>query len=416
MVVVRVLLCLATIAVSCAADEPWPRHTIDDSSRGADGVKLLDFNGDGLDDIVTGWEEGGVTRLYLNPGHERATERWPAVSVGRTLNVEDATPVDLDGDGTADVVSCCEGKTKTMFVHWGPGNREDLLSEAAWQTEPLPESVNRMMWMFCVPMQVDGKRGVDLVAAGKGSDAQIGWFESPEAPRDLSAWKWHPMDDVGWVMSIRTRDMDDDGVVDVLLSDRKGPRRGVRWLENPGPVNIQTKPWTNHYLGGQDREVMFLDMADLDGDTFDDVLCAVRNSPILFLRSNGTNRSYQSVEIVMPKGFGTGKGTAVGDLDRDGHPELVFSCEHANGNLSGVGRLVFPSFPEGTAYTLDNVSGPEGIKYDRLELADLDGDGDLDILCCEERQPTEGRRGGLGVFWYENQLGNGRLGTIEIVK
>jgi hypothetical protein len=41
------------------------------------------------------------------------------------------------------------------------------------------------------------------------------------------------------------------------------------------------------------------------------------------------------------------------------------------------------------------ISGPRGIKFDRLELIDLDSDGDLDVLTCEERH-------NLGVFWYEN--------------
>ncbi len=399
--VARVLICVVGVCQMTLAGDPWPRHTIDDSSRGADGVKLLDFNGDGHDDIVTGWEEGGVTRLYLHPGHEKARERWPTVVVGKTPNVEDATPVDLDGDGAADVVSCCEGRTKTVFVHWGPKDRAELVDAKAWQTEPLPESVGRMMWMFCVPMQVDGERGVDLVAAGKGAGAEIGWFESPEDPRDLTAWRWHPMDSVGWVMSIKMRDMDGDGDADVLLSDRRGPRRGVRWLENPGAGESQAGPWKNHFVGGRDCEVMFLTVGDLDGDEVDDVVCAVKDGPILFLRRDGAGSSWSSHEIAMPDGFGSGKGVAVGDLDLDGRAELVFSCEHANGDLSGVGWLMFAGFPEGTAYTLDDVSGPEGIKYDRLELFDVDGDGDLDVCGCEERQPVEGRPGGLGVFWYE---------------
>ena len=41
-----------------AQDGVWTRHTIDNSSRGADGVRFLDVNGDGLEDIATGWEEG----------------------------------------------------------------------------------------------------------------------------------------------------------------------------------------------------------------------------------------------------------------------------------------------------------------------------------------------------------------------
>jgi hypothetical protein len=42
------------------------------------------------------------------------------------------------------------------------------------------------------------------------------------------------------------------------------------------------------------------------------------------------------------------------------------------------------------------ISGrKEGIKFDRIELLDLDADGDLDVITCEERD-------NLGVIWYEN--------------
>jgi hypothetical protein len=36
-----------------------------------------------------------------------------------------------------------------------------------------------------------------------------------------------------------------------------------------------------------------------------------------------------------------------------------------------------------------------GVKYDFIELIDLDGDQDLDVLTTEENK-------GLGVVWYEN--------------
>ena len=52
------------------------------------------------------------------------------------------------------------------------------------------------------------------------------------------------------------------------------------------------------------------------------------------------------------------------------------------------------------------ISGPRGIKFDRLELIDADGDGDLDVLTCEERDKnSRGEKGGMGIFWYENTWG-----------
>jgi hypothetical protein len=50
---------------------------------------------------------------------------------------------------------------------------------------------------------------------------------------------------------------------------------------------------------------------------------------------------------------------------------------------------------KGPAWDGREISGSDGIKHDLVQLLDLDGDGDLDALTCEERK-------GLGVFWYEN--------------
>jgi hypothetical protein len=216
------LLMLAGLLV---AEEPaaigWKRHVIDDSSRGADGVRLADVNGDGWLDVATGWEEGGVIRIYLNPGPAQAHRPWPAVTVGRVKHVEDAVFADLDGDGSVDVVSSCEGQTRSMFVHWAPRERQRLLDEEAWRTEPLPASIGVTMWMFALPLPVDGRHGVDLVAGGKGPGAAIGWFAAPADPRRLEDWKWQPWRPCGWLMSLVDADMDGDGDRDVVFTDRK---------------------------------------------------------------------------------------------------------------------------------------------------------------------------------------------------
>jgi len=406
-VTVAFLSLLTTRIPPAAADdphgEPWPIHVIDDSSRGADGVRLADVNGDGLPDIATGWEEGGITRVYLHPGHSAVGKPWPAVTVGKTPSVEDAVFVDLDADGQTDVVSCCEGRMRTVFVHWAPRRQEDYLDPAAWKTEPIPASQEAMSWMFCTPAQIDGRNGTDLLAAGKGGNAQIGWFEAPEDPHRLDRWKWHPISPAGWIMSLRMADFDGDGDPDVITSDRRGPLRGCRWLQNPGQGKQASLPWKNHFIGGREREVMFMTIADLDADGRDDVLAAVKPQTLLFFRraTDGPD-DWQSYAINMPERTGAAKGVAVGRIDKDGRPDVVFSCEGASGSKSGVMWMSYRNSPLESAWTPNEISGPAGIKFDRIELLDIDGDGDLDVLTCEESHPVAGSRHGLGVFWYEN--------------
>jgi lysophospholipase L1-like esterase len=367
----------------------WTRHVIDDSSIGADGVRLRDVNGDDKEDIVTGWEEGGLIRAYLNPSRVGARSRWRPVTVGRVRDAEDAVFVDLDADGRIDVVSSAEGEQKSMFVHWAPKNLDRYWEDDAWQTQPIPVTVNLMRWMFAAPMQVDGKHGVDLIAAGKQQGGAIGWLEAPANPRDLPAWQWHPLRPAGWIMSVYTPDMDADGDLDILFSDRYGERSGIYWLENPGPGADQTKPWIEHPIGAAGQEAMFIDHADLDGDGVREVIAAIRPGNVHIYRRAGDTWKQQTISL--PAWAGTAKAVRVGDIDNDGAPDIVLSCEHADGNRSGV--LWFSG--KGGSWPPRDISGPEGVKYDLVELVDLDLDGDLDVITCEEVA-------NLGVVWYEN--------------
>ncbi|MEW6235458.1 MAG: hypothetical protein AB1656_08745, partial [Candidatus Omnitrophota bacterium] len=75
-ILVANLAAAGDIEEKAAAD--WTRHVIDDSSQGADGVRLEDANRDGLMDIAAGWEEGGVIRVYLQPETAKVKQPWPA--------------------------------------------------------------------------------------------------------------------------------------------------------------------------------------------------------------------------------------------------------------------------------------------------------------------------------------------------
>ena len=406
----RLILCCGLWmcgATDCRAAEPrakptglraanWVRHTIDAGSRGADGIRMCDINGDGRLDLVTGWEEGGEIRVYLQPQPEEVRRPWPMVTVGRVRDPEDAVFVDLDQDGAVDVVSCCEGDTRTVYVHWSPRQPERLLDPAAWRTEAFPALAGRNLWMFALPMQVDGRYGPDLIIGAKGSRAEVGWLQAPEQPRDLAGWTWTPLDTLGWTMSLIARDMDGDGDLDLLLTDRKRDRRGCRWLEHPGfDAVLRGAAWSPHEVGRVRTEVMFAQLADLDGDGWEDVVAATVGDGINWWRRlDASGHRWEARVIPMPPNCGTGKGVHVADFNDDGRLDLVVTCEQSEG-LHGVFWLEAPPGHAPQGWTFNPISGDrDGIKFDLIQLLDVDGDGDLDLLTCEERN-------GLGVVWYE---------------
>ena len=383
----------------CPAQTPasgWTRHTVDATSQGADGVRLADVNGDGLSDIATGWEQGNLIRVYLHPGVENVKRPWPHVTVGRVGDPEDAVFADLDGDGAMDVISSCEGQTRTVFIHWAPSERERYADERAWETTALLVTQQKQAWMFSLPMDINGDGQIDLVVGSKGSNASIGWLRSPEDPRNTSAWTFHNLYDASWIMSLQAHDMDGDQDLDILASNRKGRNPGILWLENPGAKEAAThSAWVEHRVDPSDRQVMFLTTGTFLPDQ-PEIVCATSGKGIArYARGHGNWGNWKLTEVAMPPHYGRGKGVAIGDINLDGRRDIVFSCDSAHGDLSGVGWLSYRESATETEWEDHEISGAAGTKFDRIELMDIDGDGDLDVLTCEETE-------NLGVIWYEN--------------
>jgi hypothetical protein len=399
-------LCVAQGNRSDVKQGPWPRHTIDPADKaagklGADGVRLGDFNDDGLLDITTGWEQGGAIVVYQNPGPAKAKSAWPSVTVGRVASPEDAVFADLDGDGNLDVISSCEGRERTMYVHWAPAKRKDYLKSNAWVTEAIPATKQKQSWMFAEPAQIDGRGGVDLFVSSKGANGSIGWLRvdpPTSSGRDAGALKFVKLRSAGWIMTLKALDMDGDGDSDLLFSDRKGDKRGVNWLENPGGTEAASpEKWTEHIIGGKEHEVMFLSVGDLNHDGARDIVCPTRNGEILLFEGNGNGWKIHST----PNPFGVphGKAVAIGDIDNDGRNDL-FHVTNTGRNREFPGATWMsqrPDRPWSAKWNVTDVSGSVGVKFDLVELVDLDGDGDLDAITCEEVD-------NLGVFWFENPL------------
>lgn len=407
-------LSLGNLTTACAQGENWVRYAIDDSLRGADGVKLADANGDGRLDIVTGWEESGQARAYFHPGPENVYQAWPRVAVGKSPATEDALWFDGNGDGQLDVLSSCEGSEQSLRLHIAPQSREHLLDETAWSTEVIPCSQGVTRWMFAVPFPTASPEGhlriSDVIVGSKSPNGMVGILRTGSG--DLKTWSIDKLVDADWIMSLEPVDMDADGDFDILYTDRKGDTSGVYWLENPGSSSSSDKrtDWKKHLIGIYGQEVMFLSLgstghfAEGAAKMLDAFYVAVKPDRIYRVSraveaeqlDAPTDWIEERIGLEQTERIGTSKGVAFGDLNGDGTDELVLSCESANGSKSGV--VYFQRDTGSGRWKMHDVSGPQGIKFDLVELIDLDFDGDLDILTCEERE--QGR--GLGVIWYAN--------------
>lgn len=373
---------------------PWNMHVIDNTSQGSDGTRVKDVNGDGLPDLVCGWEEGGVVRVYINPG---TASDWPYLEFPAP-NVEDALLVDLDADGSMDIVSFSEGKHKRITFHWAPAI-EDYLEVEKWISEDVPVSVGHSQWMFGEAMNIDNQYGEDLLVGSKGEGAVLAWLQAPQNPREVVEWQLHEIAPAGWIMSIESVDIDHNGQSDVLISDRKGNSNGLKWFRHPGFGSERLyKRWEEHVIGMQGLEPMFLSIEDLDKNQQWEIWIPNKEDHIHHYTQLDMEGNQWDLEYIpfSPQSSMRGKSAAAGDLDGDGTTDIVSTYESSHGKSGVVGARV-----ENGQWNHFDISGPIGIKYDFALLIDMDRDGDLDVLCSEERE-TSISPGGLGVIWYEN--------------
>ncbi|MFK8114367.1 MAG: FG-GAP repeat domain-containing protein [Rubripirellula sp.] len=379
------LIVVAVMAVSflprASADDLWKRHAIDESLQGADGVRLGDFNGDGLQDVVTGWEESGVVRLYLNPGPDKVTEPWPQVTVGVGASPEDAIPFDVDGDGCLDVISCHEGKRKQVLVHrfnHKSTSNAQLLERVNWLTSPLTK-LDGQQWMFAavVPFR-DGRQAVVFGSKGKNASLTLLSPETNTVAR-FESWPARKLRDCGWIMSIQTIDMDGDGDKDIVFSDRRSKHRCVAWLEQPDK-KPEIDEWVEHRIGASDTDALFIEASP------DRVLVTTRQKKFLDFRKS-ENGKWAKITHANPLDVPFGKAIR----SFPGGTIIMTANTHAD-KAKTEQPGVWLKHPDSN---WEAICSSKEAKFDRMELIDLDADGDLDMMTCEERQL-------LGVIWYEN--------------
>ena len=359
------LLVLLFLSVPLLVASPWERHVIDASEEGADGVRLADVNGDGLVDIATAWEQSGAVKAYLNPGADKAASEWPSVIVGRVESPEDAVFVDIDGDGKFEVISSTEGEEKTIYVHQSKG--DGFLDAASWETRPVVRSAGKNQWMYAEPIDVDGNGSVDIVAGSKNDFAMIGSWRFPSTPGGrglveplVRCWLGDvdrcPRHERRWGSRYRGQRPQGSAERGAVVSEHARQRRVAR-------VQDRSRGRARGHVPrcGRPRRRRFDRRCDGSQGRTDPVLP----------RHVGPGQQVAATLHSDPRRIRHGQGPWPSVTWTWTEPWiLVFSCEHATDELSGVGLLRHSGDPTASQWEVTDVGGPDGTKFDRIELVD----------------------------------------------
>ncbi|MGI5818951.1 MAG: FG-GAP repeat domain-containing protein [Armatimonadota bacterium] len=184
-------------------------------------------------------------------------------------------------------------------------------------------------------------------------------------------------------------DLTGSGLPDVIIGGKEGPPN-LFWYENPGGRG----PWRCHEMAeAPDLEAGGV-LLDVNGDERPDIVAGQqwRDGKLLWwFECPEDPREPWAVRVITDR-FAKYHDQAVGDVDGDGEPELVFLSQFAGvlGYYDIPDDPTVEPWPEECLHLIDEEIGDaEG-----LAIVDLDGDGVTEIVAGTSIFTPEGRGAG----------------------
>ncbi len=173
-------------------------------------------------------------------------------------------------------------------------------------------------------------------------------------------------------------DIDGDGDMDFTCGrrpmDEEEPLIAV-WFENPGRVDL---PWKDHYVGSSTQPMDRFEVADLDNNGRADILVSEERYPglepdagLYWFSSDAAHENWEKHMVVTQYSM---NNLDVADLDGDGDIDIVTN-EHKGPNLK---LQIWEN--DGRGNFSENAIDTGKENHLGTQLVDLDGDGDLDII------------------------------------
>ncbi|NMC20693.1 MAG: VCBS repeat-containing protein [Thermogutta sp.] len=379
---VALLVALPAVASSSAGEVVFEGHRIGNFRSEACGA--ADFNNDGKLDVVAG------PFVYLAPDWKAFKFREIKGEVdeqgkGYMWNFADL-PLDADGDGKLDVVSC-DWFEKCLDWHRNVGFEGPM-----WPRTVIDVSENHETADIA---DLDGDGVADEIIPNVGISV---WWEAVPGNGTVQ-WKRYVISEKRMNFGAGVGDVNGDGRPDFL--------RPEAWFE--APADPRNGTWIEHpwKLGGADEATSDhtpqILVIDVNGDGLNDVVTSSAHKYGIFWyeqQRQGDQISWK--RHVIDDSWTQAHSLTLGDINGDGIPDLVTGKRFMAHNGGDPGEFE----PLGVYwYELQRTPAARWIKhvitYDQgigsglnIPVVDMDGDGDLDVV-------VTGKWG--GPMWFENK-------------
>lgn len=308
----------------------------------------------------------------------------------------DIGAVDLDGDGDLDLVIPQEWRTNKILYNDGRGRftaRTDLLPAPNADELVRPENIQQELQKDSEDVSIadfNGDGRLDLIIVVE-DDIKFGRANAHQYYRGIAGGGFDRIygqlpDTVS--NAVAHADINGDGAVDIIISGDAQDRL----LLNDGRGNFGDE--TEARLPREAsvaQDVEFFD-ADRDGDL--DLVLGLEGGHALWINNGQGLFTDESKERLPAPGNVEARKVTPADVDGDGDPDLYFAHVSWQGRAAqdrlyindGAGR-----FTDGTS---ERLPADDRLSLD-AKFADLDGDGDLDLV--------QGNAGSVRVFLNDGQ-------------